>query len=145
MNADEEIYVGATPPTDLVRGQERDRLNALTERIIGCAYTVGNSLGSGFLERVYENALVHELRKSGLSVVAQQPLTVWYDGVVVGEYIADIVVAGSVLLELKAVRTLDDMHVAQCLNYLRATNLPICLLINFGESRVRIKRLVNGY
>jgi len=118
-------------------------LNQITERIIGCAFAVGNTLGSGFLEKVYENALVHELRKSGLSVQPQYPIQVLYDGVVVGDFIADLWVEGRVLVEVKAVRDFNDVHLAQCLNYLKATGLTVCLLINFGGSRVEIKRIVN--
>ena len=121
------------------------RLDGLTERVIGCAFTVSNSLGSGFLEKVYENALAHELRKAGLSVHQQAPVTVRYDGVVVGDYFADLIVEGGLLLELKAVRAFDDIHMAQCLNYLKATDLRLCLLMNFGKPKVEIKRLVNSF
>jgi GxxExxY protein len=97
---------------------EHDRLNRITEAIIGCAYKVANTLSHGFLEKVYENALAHELRKAGVVVAQQEPLAVRYDGVVVGEFAADLLVNGSVIVELKAVRALDDVHLAQCLNYL---------------------------
>jgi len=120
-------------------------LDDVTEKVIGCAYTVANALGNGFLERVYENALSHELRKSGLVVEQQAGIQVCYDGVIVGDYVADLLVERSVIVELKAVRALDDIHMAQCLNYLRATGLKLCLLINFGESRVRVRRIVNRY
>src|SRR5437879_6529684 len=79
-----------------------EELNRLTERIIGCAFKASNTLGCGFLEKVYENALMHELRKSGLRAVAQQPINVFYDGVLVGDYFADIVVEDAIILELKA-------------------------------------------
>ena len=102
---------------------DEHRLNELTEMIIRCAYLVANKLGCGFLEKVYENALVHELRKSGLNAVQQAPIQILYDGVVVGEYFGDIVVESAVLVELKAVQSLDDVHAAQCLNYLKATGL----------------------
>jgi GxxExxY protein len=117
----------------------------LTEAIIGCASTVANVLGSGFLEKVYENALAHELRKKGLLAEQQRPISVQYDGVTVGEYLADIVVEGKVLVELKAARDIEDIHKAQCINYLKATGLAICLLINFGTPKVQIRRLMNGY
>jgi len=119
---------------------DEDRLNAITEQIIGCAFTVHNVLGSGFAEKVYENALVHDLRKMNLQVQQQVPIEVWYDGTLVGQYIADVVVEGVVLVEVKAVRNFDEGHVAQCLNYLAATKIPLCLLLNFGK-RVEIKRL----
>ena len=110
-------------------------LNALSERIIGCAFTVANGLGSGFLEKVYENALAHELRKAGLTVAQQQGVSVIYDDVIVGEYAADLLVEAAVVVELKAVRALDDVHQAQCMNYLRATGMQLCLLLNFGRPR----------
>jgi GxxExxY protein len=118
-------------------------LNEVTERVIGCAYRVANVLGCGFLEKVYENALAHEIRKAGLRVDQQHPVKVRYDGVVVGEYFADLIVQDEVLLELKAVSALDDIHSAQCLNYLKATGLGVCLLINFGAPKIKIKRLMH--
>jgi GxxExxY protein len=120
------------------------RLKALTERIIGCAFAVGNALGVGFVEKVYENALVHELRKAGLNVAQQRGISVYYDGVIVGEYTADLLVEGEVLVEIKAVKKLDDVHNAQCLNYLKATGLHLCLLLNFGNPRIEVKRIVLG-
>ena len=119
-----------------------DGLNLLTGRIIGCALTVLHALGAGFLEKVYENSLVHELRKSGLTVLQQHPVVVRYDGIVVGEYIVDLLVEGVVLVELKVARAIDDIHRAQCLNYLKATGLHLCLLLNFGKPRLEIKRIV---
>ena len=120
-------------------------LNAVTERIIGCAYAVANTLGCGFLEKVYENALAHELRKAGLAVAQRQGIPVHYDGVVVGDYAADLLVAGSALVELKAVKALDDLHLAQCLNYLKGTGKTLCLLINFGRPRIEIRRVIVGH
>ena len=117
-------------------------LNRISQRTIGCALTVANTLGSGFVEKVYENALAHELRKGGLVVTQQRGVTVRYDGIVVGQYTADLLVEGAVVVELKAVRTLDNVHRAQCMNYLRATNMRLCLLLNFGRPRLEIKRLV---
>lgn len=84
----------------------------------------------------------HELKKSGLNVAQQYPLKVLYDGVSVGDYIADIIVEGLVIIELKAVKVLDNVHRAQCLNYLKATNASVCLLINFGTPKIEIKRIV---
>ncbi|TWJ33025.1 GxxExxY protein [Geobacter argillaceus] len=116
-----------------------------TETIIGCAYRVANTLGTGFLEKVYENALAHELMKAGVPVRQQQPIQVLYDGIVVGDYIADLLVDSTVLVELKSVKAIDPVHVAQCINYLKATRLSVCLLINFGGTRVEIKRIVNDF
>jgi GxxExxY protein len=122
---------------------EQDRANLLSKRIIGCALTVLRGLGSGFLEKVYERALVHELRKSGLEVSQQHPIVVLYDGVVVGEYSVDLLVGHTVLVELKAAKALDEIHRAQCLNYLKASGLHLCLLLNFGKPRLEIKRIVH--
>ena len=120
-------------------------MSQLTERVIRCAFVVSNTLGCGFLEKVYENALAHELRKTGLQVQQQHAITVYYDGVAVGEYTADLLVEGVLLLELKAVKDLDDIHLAQCLNYLKATNLRLCLLMNFAKPKVEIRRIANNF
>ena len=116
------------------------QLNSITEKIIGCAYRVARKLGGGFLEKCYENALAHELRKLGYNVQTLVRLDVWYDEIVVGEYVADLIVEGAVLIEVKAIEALAPIHSAQCINYLAATKLPLCLLINFGK-RVDVKRL----
>src|ERR1700733_2582126 len=115
-------------------------LNAVSERVIGCAFRVASALGDGFLERVYENALAHELHKNGLTALRQQPISVHYDGIVVGDYLADFLVEDLLLLELKAVSALERVHVLQCVHYLRATGLYLCLLLNFGAPRLEIKR-----
>lgn len=119
-------------------------LNRLSKVIIGCALTVANTIGSGFLEKIYENALAHELRKAGIPVAQQRGVVVMYDGAVVGEYAVDLLVAESVVVELKAAMALNHVHRVQCLNYLKATGLRMCLLLNFGRSRLEIKRLVWG-
>jgi GxxExxY protein len=122
---------------------DKHGLDQATEKIIGCAYTVSNTLGCGFLEKVYENALVHELRKAGLQVSQQHALPVVYDDIVVGDYVADVLVGGRILVELKAVKALDEVQFAQCLNYLRASGLKLCLLINFGNPRIEVRRIVS--
>jgi len=99
----------------------------LSERIIGCAFRVMNTLGSGFLEKVYENALAHELRKAGLQVSQQHAIVVRYDDVIVGEYAADLLVEGADVVELKVVKAFDRVHIAQSINYLKATGLDVCL------------------
>ena len=119
--------------------------NEITDIIIGCAYSVGNTLGNGFLEKVYENALAHELQKKGLQVRQQYPIPVYYDQEIVGDYYADLLVDDTVLVELKAAKGIEDIHMAQCLHYLKATGLTICLLINFGTSKVHVKRVVNNH
>jgi len=118
-----------------------DQKDDLTERIIGCAFKVANTLGPGFLEKVYENALAHELRKCGLRIEQQKVIPVRYDGVVVGDYVADLIVENQVLIELKAVKQLDDVFTAICINYLKASNLRRCLLMNFAKPRIEIRRL----
>ena len=124
---------------------EQDRLNAITHRIIGCAYAVGSGLGPGFLEKVYENALARELTKAGLVVAQQRQINVIYDNVEVGHYVADLLVDECILVEIKAIKALDNAHLAQCLNYLAATRLKLCLLINFGTPKVQVKRIVNHF
>lgn len=119
-------------------------INEISERVIGCAFRVLNALGPGFLEKVYENAMVHELRKAGLVVAQQQGVTVVYDGIVVGEYAVDLLVEGRIVVELKAIKALDSAHAAQCINYLKATGLQLCLLLNFGKARLEIRRLALG-
>jgi GxxExxY protein len=120
----------------------RSDLNQITERIIACIYRVSNTLGSGFLEKVYENALAIELRRSGLKVEQQYPIRVFYRGEPIGDFSSDLLVDGCVMVELKSARALDDVHSAQCLNYLKATGLKICLLVNFGKPRADVRRIV---
>jgi GxxExxY protein len=111
----------------------------VTELIIKAFYTVYNTLGYGFLEKVYRNALTIELKKLGLEARQEVPITVYYDDQIVGEYFADIVVADTVIVELKAVRKLAEEHEAQLLNYLKATPYEVGLLLNFGP-KPEIKR-----
>jgi len=112
----------------------------LTEQIIGCAYKVYNAMGFGFVESVYEKCVVIALRKAGLIVECQKAINVYYDGELVGEFIADLLVNDTIIVELKSVRQLVQAHEVQLVNYLVATGKPIGLLINFGESKVDVKR-----
>ncbi|MGH6934342.1 MAG: GxxExxY protein [Dongiaceae bacterium] len=121
------------------------RLDDITQKVIGCAFAVSNVLGAGFVEKVYENALALELRSAGLKVVQQHEMVVIYRDAIVGEFVVDLLVADEVLVELKAVRSLDDLHVSQCMNYLKATGLKVCLLLNFGKTRIEVKRTVLGF
>lgn len=114
----------------------------LTYRIRAGIFAVANTLGSGFLEKVYENALAIELRSAGLAVSTQVPIRVFYKRQIVGDYQADMLIENHVLLELKAVSALRPEHEAQLLNYLRATRKPLGLLVNFGQPKVQIKRMV---
>jgi GxxExxY protein len=114
----------------------------LTEQVIGCAFAVSNALGAGFLEKVYENALALELAGAGLAVEQQKPLQVRYRDRVVGEYFADLCVEDQLIVELKCVRSLEEIHAAQCLNYLKATRIHTALLLNFQAPKVEIRRIV---
>jgi GxxExxY protein len=120
------------------------RVEALSKLVIGGALEVARTLGSGFLEEVYENALVCELRRRGLAVAQQMDVVVGDDGVVVGEYTADLLVEDTVLVALKAAEALDSVHFTQCLNHLRATDLELGLLLNFGKPRLEIECVVLG-
>ncbi|MBN2470130.1 MAG: GxxExxY protein [Anaerolineae bacterium] len=115
-----------------MNGRPRWRHQDLTERIIGAFYDVRNTLGYGFLESVYENALVHELGRREMRVIQQKPLAVYYDGVIVGQFFADLIVEDRVILELKAVEKLVAAHRRQLYNYLRATDCEVGLVLNFG-------------
>ncbi len=119
------------------------KLDNISECIIGCAYKISNGLGSGFMEKVYENALAYEIGKAGLRVEQQYKLKVRYKDIIVGEYIADLLVENQLLVELKTVKAFDNNHIAQCLNYLKATKLKICLLIKSASICVHL-RLING-
>lgn len=116
----------------------------VTEKIIKAAFAVHNRLGSGFVEKVYENALVKELHSMGLAVEQQKRLNVIYGGDSVGDFIIDLLVEKSVVVELKAVRTMEKSYEDKLLHYLKASNLPVGLLLNFGNSGVQIKRKVNS-
>jgi GxxExxY protein len=119
-------------------------INVLTSMVIAAAYTVHKQLGAGFLEKVYENALRIELLKAGLSVTQQAAIHVYYDGQVVGEYFADLLVEKRLIIEIKAVQKLAPEHEVQLVNYLTATDIEDGLLINFGSS-VTVKRKFRTY
>ena len=119
-----------------------EEINSLTERIIAAAIRVRKELGLGFLEKVYENAMFIQLREDGLEAAQQQPLVVKYHNQIVGEYIADLVIARTVIVELKAARAIEPIFIAQTLNYLKATQLSVALLFNFGPQKLEFKRLV---
>ena len=116
----------------------------ITETVIGAAYRVSNELGVGFLERVYENALALELRESGLQAQQQKPVQVAYRGTIVGDYVVDLLVEDKVVLELKHAKGISEAHLAQCLNYLKATGYELALVINFGNPRVQVKRVIRS-
>ena len=114
-----------------------------TEGTLAAAFEVSNTLGAGFLEKVYENAMFHELTLAGLQVKRQQPITVFYDGVEVGSYYADLIVEGLVIVELKAAEGICEEHECQLINYLKATDMEVGLLLNFGK-KPQIKRKVHS-
>jgi len=121
------------------------KYDEITEKILGAAFDVSNELGCGFLESVYEKSLLVALKDLGLTTEAQKPVKVSFRSHVVGDFVADIVVENKVLLELKAVKTLAPEHIAQVLNYLKATGLEVGLLINFGNSRLEYRRFNNRF
>jgi len=117
-------------------------INEITYIINGAVFEVNKELGHGFLERVYENALLIELRKRGLSAESQVPVKVLYKNEIVGEYVADILVEGKVIIELKTVENIEKIHEAQLMNYLKATGISVGLLVNFKHSKAEIRRIV---
>ena len=124
---------------------ERGFFDSLTEQVLGAVFEVSNSLGAGFLEKVYQRALLTELRLRGIRATANVSFAVTYKGHCVGEYFADIVVEGVLAIELKCVERLANEHAAQCLNYLRASGNTICLLANFQKPKVEWRRIVYGF
>jgi GxxExxY protein len=117
----------------------------LTEKIIGCAMKVHSALGPGFLESVYQKALAHGLQKAGLKVESEKPIEVRYDGIVVGDFSADMLVEDKVMLELKANQALVSANEVQLVNYLTATGIEVGLLLNFGAERLEFKRKTRTY
>lgn len=116
----------------------------ITSGVIKAFYQVYNTLGYGFLEKVYANALVHELKSQGFSVQQQVPIKVYYDGYLVGEYFTDLVGEGQVIIELKAAETLHPQHEAQLLNYLKATDIEVGLLLNFGPKPIVVRKILTN-
>ena len=125
--------------------ERRSTLDQITEKIIGCVHQVSNVLGPGFLEKVYENALAVELGQAGIQVAQQHRIEVRYKDVLVGDFVADLLVEGCVIVEIKAITSLNDIHTAQCVNYLKATGLQVCLLVNFSAPKATVKRVVYGF
>jgi GxxExxY protein len=120
-------------------------IDQLTYAINGAVFEVNRILGPGFLEKVYENALLVELEHNGIKAQAQAPIRVTYKEAIVGDYIADILVEGRVIVELKTVERIERIHEAQLLNYLKATGIKVGLLVNFKNTKAEIKRLVLDY
>jgi GxxExxY protein len=124
---------------------ERRCPDSLTERVIGAILEVSNVLGAGFLEKVYERALLRELGLRGMRAAAQASFAIAYKGQNIGEYYCDILVEDVLVVELKCVERLANEHVAQCLNYLRASGRNVCLLVNFQRPKAEWRRIVSGY
>jgi GxxExxY protein len=120
-------------------------LDPLIEQVLNAVFEVQNTLGAGFLEKIYERALLRELKLRNIEAVAQPQLRIQYKDEEVGLYQPDILVKNELLVELKCVGDFAPEHTAQCLNYLKATGLTICLLINFQKPRVQWKRIVRNY
>ena len=116
-------------------------LNFLTESVIGAAFEVSNTLGAGFLEKLYERALVSELALRGIAVVTQAVYPVAYKGQIIGEYRPDLVIENLLIVELKCVDRFSPTHLAQCLSYLHASGLPLALLLNFQHAKVECRRI----
>lgn len=114
----------------------------LSYKIVGLAFEVHRELGFGFLEKVYENELMVIFQENGILACQQAPIRVPFHGQIVGEYVADIVVEDSIILELKALERINEIHKAQTLNYLKATNFRLALLLNFGKYKLEYERLV---
>ena len=124
---------------------DKDRLDSLTERVLGAVFEVTNTLGAGFLEKVYQRALLRELALRGIRATAEASFSVTYKGHSVGDYFADLLVEDVLVVELKCVERLCSEHSAQCLNYLRASGRTVCLLVNFQRPTVEWKRIVHRF
>ncbi len=128
-----------------MKPDEPGSIESLTEHVLAAIFEVSNTLGAGFLEKVYERALLRELALRGIPAIAQVSFAVAYKGQSVGEYFADILVEDVLVIELKCVERLANEHTAQCLNYLRASGRTVCLLVNFQRPKVEWKRIALGY
>lgn len=128
-----------------MNAEERGYFDALTERVLSAVFEVSNSLGAGFLEKVYQRALLQELRLRGIRVDAEVSFPVVYKGHRVGEYFADLLVEDVLVIELKCAEGLSVEHVAQGVNYLRASGRTLCLLVNFQKAKVEWKRVVHRF
>ncbi len=124
--------------------EQRIKLNSLRDKVLAAVFEVSNTLGAGFLEKVYQRALLKELRLRGIQATAEASFAINYKGHSVGEYFADILVEDELVVELKCVERLANEHTAQCLNYLRASGRALCLLVNFQKPKVEWKRIIHG-
>jgi len=120
-------------------------IDQLTQKVIGCAFSVYNKMGFGYLESVYEKCLAIEFRKENIKAEFQKPICVYYENQNVGDFITDILVENTIIVELKSVTRLNKIHEAQLVNYLTATGIENGLLINFGKQKVEVKRKFKTY
>ena len=127
-----------------IHADER-RLAELTVAIVGGSFRVPNKLGCGFVEKVCENSMADELREASLAVAQQVRFDIFHDEVSMGEYLADPVVASESLVKIKTLKAIDDVHTGQCCNYLKASGLKVCLLVNFAKPKVEMKRIVRNF
>ena len=127
-----------------MNANEREWIDEKIRLVMGAVFEVSNRLGRGFLEKVYERALQVELNRRGMVVEQQVGLPVYYKGKQVGDFVADLMVEQQILVELKCVNALGNIHTAQCINYLQASGLKVCLLVNFQHPRIQWKKLVNN-
>ncbi len=124
--------------------ERRTKLNSLSDKVLAAVFEVSNTLGAGFLEKVYRRALLKELSLRGIRATAEASFAINYKGHSVGEYFADILVEDELVVELKCVERLANEHTAQCLNYLRASGRTLCLLVNFQKPKAEWKRIIHG-
>lgn len=127
-----------------IHADERS-LAELTVAIVGGSFRVSNTLGCGFVEKGYENSMADELREASLAVAQQARFNIFHDEVSMGEYLAEPVVAGESLVKIKTLKAIDDVHTGQCCNYLKASGLKVCLLMNFAKPKVEMKRFVRNF
>jgi GxxExxY protein len=128
----------------MITDERRTKLNSLSDKVLAAVFEVSNTLGAGFLEKVYQRALLKELRLRGIRATAEASFAISYKDHCVGEYFADILVEDELVVELKCVERLANEHTAQCLNYLRASCRTLCLLVNFQKPKVEWKRIIHG-
>jgi GxxExxY protein len=138
------LSVAITSAGEVMNIEKEGCPDELTEQVLGAIFEVSNTLGAGFLEKVYERALLKELGLRGIRAATQVSFSVMYKGLCVGDYFADLLVEGALVIELKCVERFSNEHLAQCLNYLRASGRMVCLLVNFQRPKVEWKRIVNG-
>jgi GxxExxY protein len=131
-------------PSKIANEEIKMDYEELTRAVIGCAYRVYNTMGYGFLESVYEKCLMIELKKTGIQAASQEPITVQYEGETVGEFVADILIEGVLILELKSVKKIIQAHEVQLVNYLVATGKEVGLILNFSEEGVEVRRKVRS-